>query len=257
MFDLHLFSGNNFNKRLGHGDGPNLSAPKRVDALQGEHVIMSVTWMMWVPLGEYPTNSFLDIPSNIALYKPYILLGTWWYTWLGYSPKGTHLFPLILAKYVTWHICTALWEALWFSIEVNYPKATNVSVPTKHIPFRHVVILAICSFISNRFTIHMRFHYFARPKAFSADHGAALLKDGRMFLWGSNRFGQSLGETGGIWSGYLPWFQSHVLFLKQRYCVPRHQSSYSQMMSKGCIITSEAQGIQVPWNNSQFPWLDP
>ena len=45
MFDLHLFSGNNFNKRLGHGDGPNLSAPKRVDALQGEHVIMSVTWM--------------------------------------------------------------------------------------------------------------------------------------------------------------------------------------------------------------------
>lgn len=45
LFDLHLFSGNNFNKRLGHGDGPNLSAPKRVDALQGEHVIMSVTWM--------------------------------------------------------------------------------------------------------------------------------------------------------------------------------------------------------------------
>ena len=28
-------------------------------------------------------------------------------------------------------------------------------------------------------------------EAFSADHGAALLKDGRMFLWGSNRFGQS------------------------------------------------------------------
>jgi len=64
--ELYTF-GNNFNKRLGHGDGPNLSAPKRVDALQGEHVIMS---------------------------------------------------------------------------------------------------------------------------AFSADHGAALLKDGRMFLWGSNRFGQ-------------------------------------------------------------------
>jgi hypothetical protein len=36
--------GNNFNKRLGHGDGPNLAAPKRVDALAGEHVIMSVAW---------------------------------------------------------------------------------------------------------------------------------------------------------------------------------------------------------------------
>ena len=37
--------GNNFNKRLGHGDGPNLAAPKRVDALAGEHVIMSVAWL--------------------------------------------------------------------------------------------------------------------------------------------------------------------------------------------------------------------
>lgn len=38
--ELYTF-GNNFNKRLGHGDGPNLAAPKRVDALAGEHVIMS------------------------------------------------------------------------------------------------------------------------------------------------------------------------------------------------------------------------
>lgn len=38
--ELYTF-GNNFNKRLGHGDGPNLAAPKRVEALAGEHVIMS------------------------------------------------------------------------------------------------------------------------------------------------------------------------------------------------------------------------
>ena len=30
-------------------------------------------------------------------------------------------------------------------------------------------------------------------EAFSADHGAALLKDGRVFLWGSNRYGQPHG----------------------------------------------------------------
>ena len=46
----------------------------------------------------YPWESTLPIVSwiflHIAFYKPY-MLGTWWYTWLGYSPKGTHLFPLI------------------------------------------------------------------------------------------------------------------------------------------------------------------
>ena len=45
----------------------------------------------------YPWESTLPIVSwiflHMALYKPYIL-GAWWYTWLGYSPKGTHLFPL-------------------------------------------------------------------------------------------------------------------------------------------------------------------
>lgn len=66
------------------------------------------------------------------------------------------------------------------------------------------------------------------PKAFSADHGAALLKDGRMFLWGSNRFGQSPGVVSvGICQNYpfsrkrfganLPWFLRHVFFW-QRFC---------------------------------------
>lgn len=37
---------------------------------------------------------------------------------------------------------------------------------------------------------------------------------------------------------------------------PRHQSSYSQMMSNGCPIT-KTHSIEVPWNHSQFRWLDP
>ena len=32
-------------------------------------------------------------------------------------------------------------------------------------------------------------------QAFSADHGAALLRSGQVFLWGSNRYGQCLGRT--------------------------------------------------------------
>ena len=126
---------------------------------------------------------------------------------------------------------------IWGKLSQACHKAINVSVRTKHIPFRHVVILAIWSLISNRFTIHMRFPsfssicWFARPKAFSADHGAALLKDGRMFLWGSNRFGQSpgvvsvgicrnipLAESDSEWFGAnLPWFLRYVFFW-QRFC---------------------------------------
>ena len=121
---------------------------------------------------------------------------------------------------------------IWGKLSQACHKAINVSVHTKHIPFRHVVILAIWSLISNRFTIHMRFPsfssicWFARPKAFSADHGAALLKDGRMFLWGSNRFGQSpgvvsvgicqnipLAESDSEWfRANLPWFLRYVFF---------------------------------------------
>ena len=72
LFDLHLFSGNNFNKRLGHGDGPNLSAPKRVDALQGEHVIMSVTWMYDHGNLRYPPPPpKLPPPRNKALLGDY------------------------------------------------------------------------------------------------------------------------------------------------------------------------------------------
>ena len=62
---------------------------------------------------------------HIALYKPYIF-GTWWYTWLGYSFKGTHLFPLIQDSFVASTsqekaemrkmqvIVTAVWEPQFF-----------------------------------------------------------------------------------------------------------------------------------------------
>eukprot|EP00438_Fugacium_kawagutii_P014849 Skav234823 [mRNA] locus=scaffold69:930843:938002:- [translate_table: standard] len=64
--DLVARGGNNFNKRLGHGDGPNVAAPKRVEALAGEHVIMSASSGVPTAVALPGPASFIDCEDGYS-----------------------------------------------------------------------------------------------------------------------------------------------------------------------------------------------